>query len=52
MRQVVNAPYDYLTSLPSKGVRDQVIDAFNVWLKVPAGPIDIIKKVGNRLHNA
>ena len=51
-RQVVNAPYDYLTSLPSKGVRDQFIDAFNVWLHVPADSTAIIKKIGNRLHNA
>ena len=29
------APYNYLSSLPAKGVRDQVIDALNIWLKVP-----------------
>ncbi|KAJ5167656.1 geranylgeranyl diphosphate synthase [Penicillium canariense] len=30
--KVIQAPYDYISSLPSKGVRDQAIDALNVWL--------------------
>lgn len=50
--QVVNAPYEYLTSLPSKGMRDQVIDALNIWFTVPAESIEKIKAIGNRLHNA
>jgi hypothetical protein len=50
--QVVNAPYEYLTSLPSKGMRDQVIDALNIWFAVPAELVEKIKAIGNRLHSA
>ena len=50
--QIVSAPFEYLTSLPSKGVRDQAIDAFNVWIKAPPDSLDIIKTVVGRLHNA
>lgn len=31
----VRAPYEYIISLPSQGVRDAFIDALNVWLAVP-----------------
>lgn len=50
--QVVSAPFEYLTSLPSKGVRDQAIDAFNVWIKAPPDALNIIKTVVGHLHNA
>lgn len=50
--EAVTAPYDYLVSLPSKGVRDQVIDALNTWFGVPAEYIEKIKIIGNRLHNS
>lgn len=50
--QVISAPFEYLTSLPSKGVRDQAIDAFNVWIKAPSDALNIIKTVVGRLHNA
>ncbi|KAG7004607.1 hypothetical protein G7Y79_00024g055570 [Physcia stellaris] len=30
--KVIQAPYEYISSLPSKGVREQAIDALNVWL--------------------
>ncbi|CAI7646058.1 unnamed protein product [Penicillium glandicola] len=48
---VIQAPYDYISSLPSKGVRDQAIDALNVWCRVPASKVDRIKLVTNMLHN-
>ena len=40
-----------MSSLPSKGARDQVIDALNIWLKVPRESIDVIKAISHRLHN-
>ena len=45
-------PYRYLTSLPSKGFRDQAIDAINTWLKVPPKSVKMIKKVVKMLHSA
>ncbi|PQE20308.1 fusicoccadiene synthase protein [Rutstroemia sp. NJR-2017a BBW] len=46
------APYDYLCSLPSKGIREQFIDALNEWVGVPAHLTEKIKKVSHLLHNA
>jgi hypothetical protein len=41
-----------LSSLPSKGVREKAIDAFNVWFQVPADKLERIKLVTNILHGA
>ncbi|KIK55682.1 hypothetical protein GYMLUDRAFT_248493 [Collybiopsis luxurians FD-317 M1] len=49
---VVEAPYQYISSLPSKGVRDRFIDAVNQWLKVPHNVVKQIKAAINRLHHA
>ncbi|KAL8663898.1 MAG: hypothetical protein Q9202_003447 [Teloschistes flavicans] len=49
---VVLQPYHYLTSLPSKGFRDQAIDSLNQWLKVPAKSGKMIKNVIKMLHSA
>jgi geranylgeranyl pyrophosphate synthase len=50
-RHVAN-PYDYINSLPSKGVRDAFIDAIGIWIDVPEAATQLIKKAGNLLHNA
>lgn len=44
------SPFKYLKSLPSKGVREQLIDAINVWHKVPAEELDTIKRAIGMLH--
>ncbi|KAI4197918.1 MAG: hypothetical protein LQ350_005621 [Teloschistes chrysophthalmus] len=49
---VVLEPYHYLSSLPSKGFRDQAIDSLNQWLKVPAKSSKMIKEVIKMLHSA
>ncbi|KUL83692.1 hypothetical protein ZTR_07521 [Talaromyces verruculosus] len=49
---VVETPYHYICSLPSKGVRDRFIDAMNHWFEVPRGTLDEVKKVINTLHNS
>ncbi|RHZ64856.1 hypothetical protein CDV55_102057 [Aspergillus turcosus] len=49
---VVLEPYRYLTSLPSKGFRDQAIDSLNTWLKVPSKSAKTIKAVIKMLHSA
>ncbi|EFQ93661.1 hypothetical protein PTT_08883 [Pyrenophora teres f. teres 0-1] len=46
------APFDYISSLPSKGVRDVFVDALNVWLDVPTPTILHIKSISNRLQSA
>ncbi|KAI3329071.1 putative geranylgeranyl diphosphate synthase [Xylariaceae sp. AK1471] len=50
--QVIQAPYNYLLSLPSKGVREKAIDALNVWFQVPPTKLKSIKFVADLLHNA
>ncbi|KAJ5159723.1 geranylgeranyl pyrophosphate synthase [Penicillium canariense] len=49
---VVLEPYRYLTSLPSKGFRDQAIDSLNTWLKVPSTSARTIKNIIKMLHSA
>jgi geranylgeranyl pyrophosphate synthase len=49
---VIQAPLLYIGSLPSKGVRDKVIDALNIWLHVPLDSLQTIKKTIHILHTA
>ncbi|KAL2129754.1 hypothetical protein VTI74DRAFT_7344 [Chaetomium olivicolor] len=48
----LQAPSRYLDSLPAKGIRDMAIDALNMWFRVPADEIAVIKRVVNLLHGA
>ncbi|TQN70475.1 Ophiobolin F synthase [Colletotrichum shisoi] len=48
----VMAPFKYIASLPSKGVRDTFIDALNWWLKVPDDSLLSIKTVIRMLHDS
>ncbi len=50
--KLVMAPFDYISSLPTKGARDAFIDALAVWLAVPQGDVDGIKESIRMLHNA
>ncbi|KAI9040292.1 bifunctional terpene synthase/polyprenyl synthetase family protein [Aspergillus affinis] len=52
IKQVLQAPYEYITALPSKGIREHAIDALNVWFRVPAEKLSIIKSIITILHNA
>ncbi|KAI1413293.1 geranylgeranyl pyrophosphate synthase [Hypoxylon sp. FL1857] len=49
---VVSFPANYISSLPSKNLRDKAVDAMNVWLKVEPNDLSQIKLVVNMLHNA
>ena len=51
-QSVLMAPVFYINSLPSKGVRGMMIEAFNLWLKVPLSSMTIIEKIITDLHNA
>ncbi|KAK8015780.1 Ophiobolin F synthase [Apiospora marii] len=48
----LNAPVDYVSSMPSKGVRSALIDALNTWMHVPPAAVKKITSVVNTLHNA
>jgi ophiobolin F synthase len=51
-KEVIEAPAQCINSMPSKGVRSKVIDALNMWLKVPPEPLRIVKDVADLLHTA
>ncbi|KAJ5566731.1 uncharacterized protein N7459_010113 [Penicillium hispanicum] len=46
------APFDYMRSLPSKGVREALIDAMNVWLVLPERTVKVIKSIAQKLHSS
>ncbi|KAJ5586656.1 isoprenoid synthase domain-containing protein [Penicillium hetheringtonii] len=46
------APFEYISSLPSKGMREALIDALNVWLILPDSTIKTIKRVSQKLHSS
>ncbi|POS72147.1 polyprenyl synthetase [Diaporthe helianthi] len=50
--EIIMAPYRYLTSMPSKGIRDLFITALNWWLQVPEAELLAIKDVISYLHQS
>nr|XP_036580735.1 geranylgeranyl pyrophosphate synthase [Colletotrichum truncatum]KAF6788807.1 geranylgeranyl pyrophosphate synthase [Colletotrichum truncatum] len=48
----INAPIDYVRSMPSKGVRTSLIDAMNQWCQVPSPQLSVVKNVIDLLHNS
>ncbi|KAK6530245.1 hypothetical protein TWF694_003609 [Orbilia ellipsospora] len=45
-------PFEYVKSLPSKGVRDAALDALDVWYRVPQKSVDKIKSIIDKLHSS
>lgn len=45
-------PFSYLAATPGKDMRAQLIDAFNVWLRVPERSIEVVKQIVAQLHTA
>ncbi|KAL4771843.1 isoprenoid synthase domain-containing protein [Aspergillus nidulans var. acristatus] len=45
-------PAEYISSLPSKGVREAFIDGLNVWLVLPDHRVNELKSIVQTLHNA
>ncbi|KAF9109191.1 geranylgeranyl pyrophosphate synthetase [Mortierella sp. AM989] len=45
-------PYTYISSNPGKEMRTELIEAFNIWIKVPSQDLTIITKVVKMLHTA
>lgn len=52
MEEKILEPYRYLAGQPGKGIRDKLVEAFNLWLKLEEGPLTAVQKVVQMLHNA
>ncbi|KAF5965363.1 geranylgeranyl diphosphate synthase, partial [Fusarium coicis] len=50
--KVVDSPYNYILTLPSKGIRGVFIDSLNVWLDASEDKTSVIKEVIGMLHNS
>ncbi|KAG8162573.1 hypothetical protein KVR01_008338 [Diaporthe batatas] len=50
--EIVLEPYRYVSALPSKGVRDMVIDGIDIWLSVRPQSTAIIRSVVKTIHNS
>lgn len=50
--KILKGPYDYMYDHPGKDIRKHLIAAFNAWLQVPPGSLEIITKVIGMLHTA
>jgi len=50
--KIILGPYDYLFATPGKDIRAALIQAFNVFLNVPAASLAIITKVVGMLHTS
>ncbi|PLB50378.1 geranylgeranyl pyrophosphate synthase [Aspergillus steynii IBT 23096] len=48
----VYAPFEYISPLPSKGIRDSFIDSLNTWLGSPERVVNQVKSIISTLHNA
>ncbi|PWY86718.1 geranylgeranyl pyrophosphate synthetase [Aspergillus heteromorphus CBS 117.55] len=47
----IHAPFQYISSLPSKGVRDQVVAALNVWVGASLDVLPQIVSIVGDIHN-
>lgn len=52
LAEIVQAPYEYLCSLGSKGVRQAAIEALNIWLDVPETSLSAIRNIVDYLHSS
>jgi geranylgeranyl diphosphate synthase type 3 len=53
MTRAVLDPFLYLIkNSEGKGIRSKLIEAFNVWLRVPEDKIEVVKRITEKLHNA
>lgn len=52
LSQILTEPYTYIASIPGKEVRSNLMEAFNLWMKVDAADLAVVKEVVGMLHNA
>lgn len=45
-------PQNYIDWLPSKGIRDSIIDALEIWYRVPEKSLGAIREVVGLLHSS
>jgi ophiobolin F synthase len=50
--QHILEPFNYITTLPSKGIRRIAIDALDIWYRVPENSLNSIKKLIDMLHSS
>ncbi|KAJ3481648.1 hypothetical protein NLI96_g7519 [Meripilus lineatus] len=50
--QALLEPFTHISSIKGKEIRPQMIEAFNLWLKVPDAKLRVIAKVVSMLHTA
>ncbi|KAJ5202050.1 uncharacterized protein N7498_006713 [Penicillium cinerascens] len=50
--ELLLAPFEYISSLPSKGVREALIDALNVWMGLPERTVKTVKSIAQKLHSS
>ncbi|KAK7418726.1 geranylgeranyl pyrophosphate synthetase [Neonectria punicea] len=50
--KIADSPYEYVLTLPSKGIREKFIDALNVWFRAPVDKTNAIKEVIAMLHDS
>jgi geranylgeranyl diphosphate synthase type 3 len=52
MEDIILAPFNHIAQVKGKEIRSQLIDSFNIWMKMPQEQLDIVKNVTGKLHNA
>ncbi|KAK6530346.1 hypothetical protein TWF694_003702 [Orbilia ellipsospora] len=50
--KIILEPIEYITSLPSKKIRDRAIEALDAWYDVPQESLDIIASIIDLLHSS
>merc|ERR1711964_371962 len=51
-KETLKQPYAYLLQIPGKRIRSKLIDAFDVWLRIPGAIKTEIKAIVEMLHTA
>ncbi|KAG6364522.1 hypothetical protein INS49_006123 [Diaporthe citri] len=49
--EAVTAPFEYINSAQSKGVRDKLVQALNIWVEAPPQAVANVTAVVGDLHN-
>ncbi len=49
--EAVMAPFQYICALPSKGVREKLVDALNVWIEAAPEELPAVASIVADVHN-